>query len=153
MLLLSDIEAFIIETLKSSNDFKEKSLELLGKEFTFESPEKKIRTFIDYLPLITTVPWSSTIESKDECFYRIRVIFIAYGKIKEDNTFFYPINKALEEITVYALKLIEERLRDIGINGDCNIYINQSYMELSELQEAEDVQSVVTMELSKNNFI
>jgi hypothetical protein len=154
MTSLHDIQKFICNTVKNDTDFNTLAVEKLGKNITYfvdahildESEE--IPSFVAY--------GLETLDEKHEKYHIVQYVIthIVENRYQTvDGLNIYPTKNSLEILAIESLKLIENEIKNIGINGNCNIKVGHWNLSLSPIGEADDVQAVVTLRLEERKFI
>jgi len=156
MVLLSDIQNFIINSLKNDAEFNNNAEELLGKDIEYHIDTYSYDA-IENLPSLGAYGLEkTTIKSENITVYTVQFVLtdvIEERAIKQDDVFVYPKKQTLEKVATNALILLNKELKAIGIKGNCRISMMDTNIYLTPVGEADDVQAVVTMQLEEHKFI
>ena len=155
MKLLTDIEKFMIEAVKEDADFSSYCTSNLGTSLTFFS-DSDVTDALQKLPCMVAYGIECNSEIGGDINYIVQFsIVIDYEKkpALQDDIYFYPEKKILENIASKALALIDKKMKKSGLGGSCNVRIKEKNILLTPVGVADDIQAVVTLRLEEQQFI
>ena len=152
MFALSDIQKFIADTLKNDISFNDEAYASLGLDFGYYIDANSLDGVVE-LPCITVFGIETTDELRNnETLYTIQYNLTAICSMKpiiQDSISIYPTKGILEKLAIKSIELISQELRVYGINGKSNLKISAKNLFLTDIGEADDVQAIVTLQISE----
>jgi len=152
---LSAIQSVITSSLKNSIDFKNKSLSLIGEELNFYM-DTSILYEEEKTPYIAFHKFNSTFDENSNNDYILQfIVSLYYGEPKTDANGINYVEEVsfAEELALEALKDIKETLVCVGVDGDRSLYVSNYNILITEVGEAEDIQAIVTLRVSNENYL
>ena len=155
MTTLSDVQKTIAVALKNSQEFKDICIANAGSELSFALDSSMLFQRED-LPYCVVHKFNKVHDENAEDEFILQVVFaqtISYEPIEVDGIKMYQEAFNIENITNAAIVAIEDELSCSGVIGEFGFLVSHYNIILSEVGEADDIQSVLTLKIEKNKYL
>ncbi len=147
---LFETQELLIRAIKENVEFNEKAVLLLGSSLTYSIDQNEVDSQ-DVYPILI-MHKNANIQDMDEgsqmIFQFIMAAMIGERILSVDDITYYPSVRDIEILSLDAMQII---VATICTNSDYRVA--QTNNLITTIGEADDVQSVMSFRLEKNNFI
>lgn len=157
MILLDDIQLFMVESVKASGDFQALCTSLLGEQLNYYSGSN-VRRPIETLPYFAAYAFNYEDEKGPNPSRWIMQFVIALDASGDtaaliDGVWQYQTPSKIGQLSKGAIAAIENALCTFGIGGDLSLRVMHTNILVTEIGEADDIQAIVTLRLENEKYL